>query len=277
MKLFYWVLITALVAIILGACADKSKSPRILVLYYSQTSNTRTLAQEIAKSLNADIEEVIPVNPYDGDYQQTIQRAGQERETGNLPAIKPIKSKIAKYDIIFLGYPIWYGTYAMPIATLLNQINLNGKKVVPFCTFGNGGLVSSRDDIVARFPNADVHTGYGVRAARMDAVPDEVDYFLNSNGFKPGQFARLPDFSTPHPADEAESAIFDAAVGDYPMISAKAESASSRPLPNGTEYLFTAIDKPREGGPQMPPSNNKIYVFVLVENGKAPVFTQVVR
>ena len=277
MKLFYWILFTALAAIVLGACADKNKSPRILVLYYSQTSNTKTVAQEIAKSLNADIEEVIPVNPYDGDYQQTIQRAGQERESGNLPAIKPIKSKIRKYDIIFLGYPVWYGTYAMPIATLLTQINLNGKTVVPFCTFGSGGLVSSRDDIVARFPNADVKTGYGVRAARMDAVHAEVDYFLKSNGFKEGNYPQLPSFSQPHPADEAECAIFDAAVGDYPMISAKAVTASSRALPNGTEYLFSAQDKPREGGPQMPPSNNTIYVFVIVENGKAPVFTQVVR
>ena len=76
----------------------------------------------------------------------------------------------------------------------------------------------------------------------------------------------MEDFPAAHPVSDEESAIFDAAVGDYPMIQAKASEVASRPVPGGTEYLFTAASTP-----------NPIKVYVLVEDGKDPVFTQVIR
>jgi len=75
-------------------------------------------------------------------------------------------------------------------------------------------------------------------------------------------------------ADEA--AIFNAAVNGYPMLNATATTVASRTVPDGIEYLFTAMDKPREDKPGMPPAS-EIKVYVLVEKDKAPVFTKVVR
>ena len=118
----------------------KEEPKKALVLYYSQTTNTKKVAQEIASRLGADLEEVVAVKPYDGDFQATINRSMKERQEGVTPDIKPLKANLSKYDVIFLGYPIWFGTYAPPVITLLNQIDLAGKKVVPFCTFGSGGL-----------------------------------------------------------------------------------------------------------------------------------------
>ena len=266
----------AAVTMVLSSCAQKEKAPKVLVLYYSQTSNTKTVAEEIANRLNADIEEIVPVVPYDGTYMETIERSGKERDSGNLPEVKPIASDISKYDVIFLGYPIWFGTYATPMAGFLDKVDLSGKKIVPFCTFGSGGLISSCNDLEKKFPDAEILPGYGVRAARIDAVPKEIDQFLKANGFLEGEYVKLEDFSEPHDVSEEESAIFDAAVGEYPMMNAKATKVASRAIPDGVEYLFTAVNLPREGAPQFGgPMEMKVYV--TVEDGQAPVFTQVVR
>ena len=260
------------------ACAQKKDAPKVkaLVVYYSQTSNTKTVAEEIANRLGADIKEIQAVKPYDGDFQATISRSMKDRQDGVKPEIKPLDVDFSKYDVIFLGYPIWFGTYAPPVDTFLDQVDLSGKKVVPFCTFGSGGLDSSVKDLTARQPKADILPGYGVRAARLKAVPQEVDQFLKTGGFIKGEYTKLAPFPEQHAVSADESAIFDKAVGDYPMINAKAETVAQRTIPGGTEYLFTAKDTPRGGGQQMPPAGTmKVYVTVL--DGQAPEFTQVVR
>ena len=268
-------------ALVLAASCSQEKGPKILVLYYSQTQTTKVVAEEIANALGADIEAILPVVPYDGDFGATIARSQKEAAEGVTPEIQPLSVNVKDYDIIFLGYPIWFGTYAPPVAGFLANADLAGKKVVPFCTFGSGGLDSSVKDLQAKLPDSEILPGYGVRQARIDAVPAEIDYFLKANGFLEGEFTPLADFSEAKPVTEEEAAIFDAAVGTYPMLSAKAAEVASRTVPGGVEYLFTAQDMPRDGGPgpdvvaEMPPRAIKVYV--LAEEGKEPVFTQVLR
>ena len=254
----------------------KEETPKVLVLYYTQTSNTKAVAQEIATRLGADMEEIVAVNPYDGDFQATIERCMKEREEGTVTEIQPLTADIANYDVIFIGYPVWFGTYAPPVATFLDQTDLSGKKIVPFCTFGSGGLDSSVKNMVAKQPKAEILPGYGVRAARLEAMPNEIDQFLKANGFIEGEYVQLEAFSEQHEVSEEEAAIFDAAVNGYPMLHAQAKAVASRALPNGVEYLFTAVDLPREGRDDMPPAG-ELQVYVTVVDGEAPVFTQVVR
>ena len=256
--------------------APKEETPKMLVLYYSQTGNTKAVANEIATKLGADIEEITMVNPYDTGFKATIERCMQEREQGIIPDIQPVKANIADYDVIFLGFPVWFGTYAPPVQKFLLDADLSGKKIVPFCTFGSGGLESSVKELVQAEPNAEVLPGYGVRAARMDAMPKEVDQFLKANGYLEGEFVKLEEFPAQHEVSEEEAAIFDAAVGDYPMMHAKAKTVATRTLPDGMEYLFTAEDLPREDKPNMPPAG-ELKVYVTVENGQTPVFTKVIR
>lgn len=270
--------IAALIVATVSCGSKKEEAPqkKVLVLYYSQTSNTKTVAQELANKLGADMEEIVPVKPYDGDFQATITRCQQEREQGITPEIKPLTVDLANYDVIFLGYPVWFGTFAPPMGAFLSQADLSGKKIVPFCTFGSGGLDSSIKDMKEKQPKAEILAGYGVRAARMKAVPNEVDQFLKAGGFIEGEFTKLDEFPEAHAVSEEESAIFNAAVGDYPMIQAEAKTVASRTIPGGTEYLFTAADKPRPGAPQGPGAGEmKVYVTVL--EGANPEFTQVVR
>jgi flavodoxin len=286
MKILKLILVLATVTMAAVSCgprqeaqkeeASKEESPKALVLFYSQTSNTKAVAQEIATQLSADLEEIVAVNPYDDDFQTTIERCMQEREQGVTPEIQPLATDLTKYEIIFIGYPIWFGTYAPPIATFLDQVDLSGKKIVPFCTFGSGGLVSSVKDLMEKQPKARILPGYGVRAARLEAMPKEIDQFLKASGFLEGEYTQLEEFPEQQPVSEKEAAIFDAAVGDYPMMHAQARTVASRTLPNGVEYLFTAVDLPREDNPKMPPAG-EMKVYVTVIEGESPVFTQVVR
>ena len=272
-----FLLMTGILALAVS-CAQKG--PKTLVLYYSQTSNTKAVAEEIASRLGADLEEVVVVNPYEDDFKATIDRCLKEREEGILPEVQPVRADLSKYDVIFLGYPIWFGTYAPPMAAVLEGLDLAGKKVVPFCTFGSGGLDSSVSDLAAKQPDAVILPGYGVRAARIDAAPAEIDRFLKAGGFIEGESTAPEPFPETHPVSEDEAALFDAAVDGYPMLHAEAVEVASRTVPEGTEYLFTAKDLPREDMPAdfAPEANPKpIKVYVLAEEGKAPVFTQIVR
>ena len=136
------ILATTVVALTAASCCNKNDTPKTLVLYYSLTSNTKAVAEEIANRLGADIEEIVCVNPYDTNFQACIQRCMQEREQGLIPDIQPVKADLSQYDVIFLGYPVWFGTCAPPIDKYLLTEDLSGKKIVPFCTFGSGGLNS---------------------------------------------------------------------------------------------------------------------------------------
>ena len=256
--------------------AQKEETSKMLVVYYSQTSNTKAVAQEIATRLGADLEEIVPVELYDGDFHATIERGKKELDEGVYPEIQPLTVDVANYDVVFIGYPIWFGTYAPPVFTFLNQVDLSGKKVVPFCTFGSGGLESSVKDLEAAEPKAEILPGYGVRAARLEAMPKEIDQFLKANGFLEGDYTALEAFPEQHPVSEEEAAIFDAAVGDYPMMRAQAKAVASRAIPDGTEYLFTAVDLPRENRPDLPPAG-EMTVYVSVIGDEAPVFTKVIR
>ncbi len=274
-------LVLATVMIVAVACGTKKETPqkeapKTLVVYYSQTGNTKAVAEEIAGKIGADIEEITMEEPYDGDFQATIERCLKEREQGIIPAIHPVKADLADYDVIFIGYPVWFGTYAPPVTAFLDSVDLSGKKVVPFCTFGSGGLESSVKDLVAAEPNAEILAGYGVRAARMEAMPQEIDNFLKASGFMEGDYVQLEEFPEQHEVSAEEAAVFDAAVDGYPMIHAKAKTVAVRAIPEGTEYLFTAVDLPREDKPDMLPAG-EMQVFVTVADGAAPVFTKVIR
>ena len=246
---------------------------RMLVFYYSETGTTKTVALELQKQLGADIEAIQPEEPYSGNFQETIQRGQREMQTGEMPALKPLKSKVADYDVIFLGYPIWFGTYANPIITLVKQQDFAGKTVVPFCTFGSGGLNTSSDALVKALPKAKIVAGYGVRTARVAAAEKELDRFLKENGYKKGTVEKLPDYSAQQPVTDAEKAIFDAACSSDQFPLGTPSTVGKRQTPESTDYKFTV----NSSSPNGTASTSIIYVTVGKEQGAKPEFTEVVR
>lgn len=260
----------ALMACFLTGC---TKPQKVLVLYYSQTGTTQTVAEELQKQLGADIERIEAVVPYDGDFQATIERSGKERESGELPEINPIKANFADYDVIFIGYPIWFGTYAMPIATLVKENEFTGKTIVPFCTFGSGGLGSSVKNLKQALPNADIKQGYGIRQARIEAAPKEIERFLIENGFKEGNVAPLPEYSEQVPVTKEDSLIFDAACSGYQFPLGTPVTVGKRETEESTDYKFTAKSIGFDGQE----GTSTIFVTTSKEEGAKPEFTEVVR
>lgn len=258
-------------AAVFSACT--SQQPKMLVLYYSQEGTTQKVAEEIVAQTGADIERIEAAEPYSGNFEETIQRCLKEREDGVMPEAMPITSDLSKYNVIFIGYPIWFGTYAPPVASLLKDIHLEGKAIVPFCTFGSGGLDSSVADLKQALPGADIREGFGIRAVRMDNLKPELERFLILGGYKEGEVETYPDYSAQAPVTEEEAAIFDAACSDYQFPLGTPVSVGSRETSTSVDYRFTA-----EGnGPDGNVSQSTVYVTVPKADGSTPEFTMVVR
>lgn len=259
----------AMMASFLTSCTKQ----KVLVLYYSQTGTTQAVAEELQKQLDADIERIEAATPYDGDFQATIERGREEMESGVMPELKPIQANLADYDVIFIGYPIWFGTYAMPIATLVKENDFVGKTVVPFCTFGSGGLSTSAQALKDALPKADIKKGYGVRQARIEAAPKELNRFLIENGYKQGDIAPLPEYSEQVPVTEEDSLIFDAACSGYQFPLGTPITVGKRETEESMDYKFTAKSIGFDGKE----STSTIYITVSDGEGAKPEFTEVVR
>ncbi len=263
-------------AVMVAAAVTSCKGPggKTLILYYSQTGTTEALAAEIQRQTGADVCRFDVGKAYDGTYEETIERCLEERRTGFVPELKPLGVDVSGYDVIFLGFPVWFGTYAMPVKSLLMSMRsdaLEGKTIVPFCTFGSGGLQASTEDLRAALPGCDVRDGYGVRTARIAEAPQELNRFLIENGWKKGSIEPLPAFSGEVPVTEETAAIFDAACSGYKYPIGTPVAVGERDIPGGKEYKFAAESFTPDG------RLSHVAVFVNVIEGQSPVFTQVVR
>ena len=160
------------------ACKRKGKSGTLrltaklpgkaVIVYYSQSKvrNTAVVASWIQKQFDCEMIAVEPVEPYPDAYSQTLKVATQERRDGTQRAIKPVPS-LDEYDIVFIGSPIWYGTYAPPMATFLKEHPLAGKILVPFSTHGGGGAPLFEEDLRKACPNATVLKGFTARGSNQ--------------------------------------------------------------------------------------------------------------
>lgn len=121
---------------------------RYLVLFTSRSGNTEQTANEIRKQLDCDILEVEPETPYDNDYNAMLERAREELDgirQGNYPGIKTSVDNFDDYEMIFVGYPIWYGSMATPMQSFLHAhaSKLAGKRIALFATSGSSGISAS--------------------------------------------------------------------------------------------------------------------------------------
>ena len=123
----------------------------ILVVFFSPDDTTRAAAYAIAAGLNAELFEITAKEPYsedDMDYMNAFSRSMQEtRDPKARPAIAALPESLGKYDTILLGYPIWGGKAAKIMLTFIENVDLSGKTVVPFCTSNSSPFGSSDADM----------------------------------------------------------------------------------------------------------------------------------
>lgn len=123
------------------------ESPKVLVAYFSATNTTKGVANHIADALNADLHEITPAIPYtsaDLNYNNSSSRSSIEMNDPNSrPAISGSVNNMNQYDIVFIGYPIWWGEAPRILNTFVESYSFSGKTVVPFCTSASSGVGSS--------------------------------------------------------------------------------------------------------------------------------------
>lgn len=141
---------------------------KIAIVYFSQSQvqNTALVAKWIRKHVGGDLVPLEMVTPYPEPYGETLKAANAERAAGAHPPLKPIPS-LDGYDIVFVGSPIWYGTYAAPLMTFFDANKLSGKAVAPFCTHGGGGAGRFFDDVKKSCPEAKVLEGLVIRGSNQ--------------------------------------------------------------------------------------------------------------
>ena len=141
---------------------------KIAIVYYSQSKvrNTALVAQWIQQNVGGDLLELEMVAPYPEPYGKTLKAASKDISADRHPPLKAIPD-LSGYDIVFLGSPIWYGTYAPPVATFLDAEKLAGKTVAPFCTHGGGGEGRYFIDLKNACPEAKMLPGLVIRGSNQ--------------------------------------------------------------------------------------------------------------
>ena len=163
------------------------KGKKVLVAYFSWSGNTREAAQYIAKKTGADEFEIIREKPYPVEYNACTEDAKAEKEAGERPAIKGKVENMAQYDVVFVCVPVWWYTAPMPVFTFLEQYDLKGKTVIPFCTAYSGPSQTLKD-IVKSTPDSDHRDGICIVTKEqggqgMDSKTAKIDKWLGEIGF----------------------------------------------------------------------------------------------
>lgn len=139
--------------------AEPDTGSKVLVAYFSATGNTRPLAEYIADGLGADLYEITPEEPYtdaDLDYGDSNSRTSLEmNDPSSRPAISGSVENMEQYDVVFIGYPIWWGQAPKIISTFLESYEWGGKTIVPFCTSGSSSIGSSATNLESLTSGAD--------------------------------------------------------------------------------------------------------------------------
>ena len=188
MKAIHFVLTVAAALLVFGPMNvvaqeinPMSINKKILVVYFSHTGNTREIANQIHKKVGGDIFEIQSVKPYPDDYDTVVKQAREELDSGYKPALKAKVENIDSYDVIFIGYPNWWGTFPAPVKTFLSSYDLSGKIIVPFCTNEGSGLGNSVSDIVKLCPKSKLLNGLAIRGSTVKTAQDKVSEWLREN------------------------------------------------------------------------------------------------
>lgn len=154
-----------------------------LILYFSMSGNTETVANYIHEEIGGDIVKLETVQTYPEDYDELVDYAREEQRDNARPELETTIENIEQYDTIFLGYPNWWGDMPMPIYSFLDQYYLSNKTIAPFITHGGSGLSGTPANIANEKPDAVVTEGLAINGDDVDDCQDEVNEWLNELNF----------------------------------------------------------------------------------------------
>ena len=148
-----------------------------------EVGNTKIVADYISEITGADQFEIV-THKYDGmAYNPLIQLAKEEANNGELPPYEGNAPDLSQYDTVFIGGPVWWGTYPQVMFTLFKDINLDGKTVIPFTTHEGSGLASCVNDVKKAFPKANVTGAFSIYGHEVRTGRTKVEKWLKGLGY----------------------------------------------------------------------------------------------
>ena len=190
-------IITVLLAVLTAgtACGQNKNNMdnKALVIFFShagenysvgniEVGNTKIVADYISEITGADQFEIVAEKNYDMPYMDLIKVAQDEAKAGELPAYKG-DVDVTPYDVIFIGGPIWWGTYPQVMFTFFKDHDLSGKTVIPFTTHEGSGLASTVRDVKKAWPKATVKEGFAIYGHEVRSGKAKVEKWLKGLGW----------------------------------------------------------------------------------------------
>lgn len=186
-----WTLLMMLTAVLPVTSCSQSKTNneqdmenrKTLVVFFSRIGenyavgnikkgNTHIIAEMIAEETNGTLFQIEPVTAYPEDYNKCTEIAKQELESKARPAIKG-DIAVEDYDVVYIGYPNWWGDMPMPVYTFIEKHNWQGKKVIPFCTNEGSGLSDTENRLKKACEGATILKGLAIRGATAQKSQDQ--------------------------------------------------------------------------------------------------------
>lgn len=210
---------------------------RYLVVFASRSGNTERVAQTIRTTLGCDMLEVEPSEPYEEDYNAMLERAQTELDgiaEGNFPDIRTTVEDFSKYDIVFVGFPVWYNRIATPMQTFLHSHadKLAGKRVALFATSGGSGISRSEGDAHALCPDAQFTESLLLTSASGSHADTRIAQWLERLGASREETPEAP----------AEALSLKMTVGGQTITATMEDNAAARDLMSRLPLEVTLTD-----------------------------------
>lgn len=157
------------------------QSGKTLIVYFSESGNTRNMANIIREMTGGDLVEIEMQTPYSDNYSTLLEEAERDLLANARPPLRTRIGNMDEYDTILLGYPNWYAILPMPVFTFLESYPFEGKRIIPFCSHGNGMLGETVANICKACPGADVREALSVTYGGGGSLRNEIQAWLNKH------------------------------------------------------------------------------------------------
>lgn len=162
--------------------SGEGSAGKVLIAYFSWGGNTRGIAEEIQSQTGADLFETELVNPYSSDYNTVLDEAQRDQSEQARPELAVHVEDMDEYDSIILGFPNWWASIPMPVASFLEEYDFTGKTIIPFCSHGGGRFGQSLTAIAKLAPDAAMGEALSVHYSGGSSLSSDVTKWLEANG-----------------------------------------------------------------------------------------------
>lgn len=169
--------------------AFAQQNGRTLIVYFSESGNTRNMATRIHEMTGSYLVEIEMQNPYSDNYSTLLEQAEADLIANARPPLRTRIDNMDWYDTILLGHPNWYASLPMPVLSFLESYDFTGKRIITFCSHGNGMLGETISQISKACPGADVCEALSVTYGGGNTLDDEIRSWLAKHRLIDGQAA----------------------------------------------------------------------------------------